>query len=47
MPSRTLRRLLGGMTVIGAALLGACGGAIRRPTRAPAPAPIRCPIPHR
>ena len=47
MPSSTLRRLLGGMTVIGAALLGACGGgAIRRPAPARALTPIHCPIPH-
>jgi hypothetical protein len=41
MPSSTLRRLLGGMTVISAALLCAC-----RPAPAPALTPIHCPIPH-
>ena len=38
MPSSPLRRLLGGMTVIGATLLGACGGGSDSPT-GPGPGP--------
>jgi hypothetical protein len=46
MPSRTLRRLFGGMTVIGAALLGACGGGDDSPTGpGPGPGPGPDPLP--
>jgi hypothetical protein len=46
MPSSTLRRLLGGLTVISAALLGACGGGRDSPTGpGPGPARSRCPTP--
>jgi hypothetical protein len=44
MPSRILRRLLGGMTVINAALLGACGGGADSPT-GPGPGPDPDPLP--
>jgi hypothetical protein len=44
MPSRILRRLLGGMTVISAALLGACGGGADSPT-GPGPGPDPDPLP--
>jgi len=44
MPSSSLRRLLGGMTVIGAALLGACGGGADSPT-GPGPGPGPDPLP--
>jgi hypothetical protein len=45
MPSRTLRRLLGGMTVIGAALLGACGGGDSPTDPGPGPGPDPLPDP--
>ena len=44
MPSSSLRRLLGGMTVIGATLLGACGGGSDSPT-GPGPGPDPDPLP--
>jgi hypothetical protein len=44
MPSSPLRRLLGGMTVIGAALLSACGGGADSPT-GPGPGPDPDPLP--
>jgi hypothetical protein len=44
MPTSTLRRLLGGMTVIGAALLSACGGGGDSPT-GPGPGPDPDPLP--
>jgi hypothetical protein len=44
MPSSPLRRLLGGMTVIGAALLAACGGGADSPT-GPGPGPDPDPLP--
>ena len=44
MPSSPLRRLLGGLTVIGAALLGACGGGADSPT-GPGPGPDPDPLP--
>jgi hypothetical protein len=43
MPSSPLRRLLGGMTVIGAALLAACGG--RDSPTGPGPGPDPDPLP--
>jgi hypothetical protein len=50
MPTSTLRRLLGGMTVIGVALLGACGGgdggdSPTGPGPAPDPDPQPDPVP--
>jgi len=46
MPSSTLRRLLGGMTVIATALLGACGGGSDSPTGpGPDPDPLPDPAP--
>src|SRR5215218_10943153 len=44
MPSSSLRRLLGGMTLISAALLGACGGGSDSPT-GPGPEPQPEPVP--
>jgi hypothetical protein len=46
MPSSTLRLLLGGMTVIATALLGACGGGSDSPTGpGPDPDPLPDPVP--
>ena len=46
MPSSTLRLLLGGMTVIATALLGACGGGSDSPTGpGPDPDPLSDPVP--
>jgi uncharacterized protein DUF4394 len=45
MPIHTLRRLYGGMTLIGAALLGACGGGDGGDTTGPGPGPDPLPEP--
>jgi hypothetical protein len=45
MPSSTLRRLLGGMTLIGVALLGACGGDGGDSPTGPGPGPDPDPLP--
>ncbi len=46
MATSTLRRLFGGMTLVGAALLGACGGGGDSPTSpGPGPEPLPEPVP--